>query len=240
MQKLHYQTGPVTVAGKEISSRNATTHGGTSEKLIVAGERREDFDALLEELLAEFAPATVHACGLVEDAAIARWLLWRKQRAYHAVESAIYEAEPDAAKWPLETHHRLALAERYRTASERALKRALTNLDSLRKESQRESDRRDRTMRWEAVHQLNCRRLELQEKRLEIAVKREARLGRTESAPPAKEDSPASASLLNECFQPVDGRIPSLRDLVEAPVRHRQASRLQRPYPLASVPAAGH
>jgi hypothetical protein len=37
MPKLHSQTGPVTAAGKEISSRNATTHGGTSEKLIVAG-----------------------------------------------------------------------------------------------------------------------------------------------------------------------------------------------------------
>ncbi|HEY3937059.1 MAG TPA: hypothetical protein VGL97_06495 [Bryobacteraceae bacterium] len=38
MPNLHPQTGPVTVAGKEISSRNATTNGGTSEKLIVAGE----------------------------------------------------------------------------------------------------------------------------------------------------------------------------------------------------------
>ena len=40
MEKLHAQTGPVTAAGKEISNSNATTHGGTSEKLIVAGERR--------------------------------------------------------------------------------------------------------------------------------------------------------------------------------------------------------
>jgi hypothetical protein len=240
MQKLHYQTGPVTVAGKEISSRNATTHGGTSEKLIVAGERREDFDALLNDLLAEFSPATARARTLVEDTALARWFLWRKQRAYNAVESAIYEAVSDAAKWPPETHHRLALAERYRTAAERALKRALTNLDSLRKESLREDDRRERAMRWEAAHQLNCRRLELQEKRHEIAVKREARLARAESTPPAKDDRPASASLLNECFQSADGCIPSFRNLVEAPVRHRQTSRLQRPYPLASVPAAGH
>jgi len=41
MAKLHSQTGPVTAAGKAISSCNATTHGGTSEKLIVPGERQE-------------------------------------------------------------------------------------------------------------------------------------------------------------------------------------------------------
>jgi len=50
MGNLHPQTGPVTDTGKEISSRNALTHGGTSEKLIVPGERQEDFDALLKEM----------------------------------------------------------------------------------------------------------------------------------------------------------------------------------------------
>ena len=39
MAKLYPQTGPVTDAGKETSSSNATTHGGTSEKLIVACHR---------------------------------------------------------------------------------------------------------------------------------------------------------------------------------------------------------
>ncbi len=75
MAKLHPQTGPVTAAGKEISSRNATTHGGTSEKLIVPGERREDFDALLHNLLEEYSPESPDARNLVEDAAIARWFL---------------------------------------------------------------------------------------------------------------------------------------------------------------------
>jgi hypothetical protein len=66
MAKLHPQTGPVTAAGKETSSRNATTHGGTSEKLIVAGECREDFDKLLNELLEEHSPETPEARNLVE------------------------------------------------------------------------------------------------------------------------------------------------------------------------------
>src|SRR5882757_1446166 len=133
MEKLHPQTGPVTAAGKEISSSNATTHGGTSEKLIVPGERREDFDALLHDLLTEYAPVTVQARNLVEDAALARWFVWRKQRAYNAVESALYTAQPAQELWTAEAYHQLALVDRYKTAAERALKRSLQNLDASRR-----------------------------------------------------------------------------------------------------------
>ena len=131
--KLHPQTGPVTAQGKEIVSQNATTHGGTSNKLIIAGERREDFDNLLTELLEEYAPATPQARSLVEDAALARWFLWRKQRAYNAVETALYAAQPAQELWPAEAYHQLALADRYKTAAERALKRTLQNLEALRR-----------------------------------------------------------------------------------------------------------
>jgi hypothetical protein len=67
MAKLHPQTGPVTEAGKEISSRNALSYGGTSEKLIVPGERQEDFDELLNNLIEEYSPETPDARNLVED-----------------------------------------------------------------------------------------------------------------------------------------------------------------------------
>jgi hypothetical protein len=141
MSKETMQTGPTSSAGKERCSQNATTHGGTSEKLIVAGERREDFEALLQDLLDEFSPATAHARGLVEDAAMARWFLWRKLRAYNAIETALYAAEPDEATWSAEGHQKLALADRYKTAAERALKRALNNIQVLRKNGQ--DDRRE-------------------------------------------------------------------------------------------------
>ena len=100
MGNLHRQTGPVTDAGKEISSRNALTHGGTSEKLIVPGERQEDFDTLLNSLLEEYSPETPDARNLVEDAALARWFLWRRQRAFNSVESALYAQQADPAAWP--------------------------------------------------------------------------------------------------------------------------------------------
>jgi hypothetical protein len=180
MEKFHYQTGPVTAAGKQTSSRNATTHGGTSEKLIIAGERPEDFDALLAELLAEYVPVTTHDCGLVEDAALARWFLWRKQRAYNAVETSAYAGEPNQEKWSPDVYHQLALADRYKTTAERALKRALNNLDALRKQSLQESDRFNRDRKWEAAHELNCRRVDLQERRQQLAEKHEARIAKKE------------------------------------------------------------
>jgi hypothetical protein len=128
MAKLYPQTGPATDTGKEISSRNATTHGGTSEKLIVPGERPEDFEALLRNMLDEYSPETPDARNLVEDAVLARWFLWRRQRAFNSVESALYTAQPDPALWPPEAFHKLALLDRYKTAAERSLKRVLQNL----------------------------------------------------------------------------------------------------------------
>jgi hypothetical protein len=133
MEKLHPQTGPVTDTGKEISSRNALTHGGTSEKLIVPGERQEDFDALLKEMLEEHSPETPGARHLVEDAALARWFLWRRQRAFNSVESALYAAQADPAAWPPEAFHKLALLDRYKTAAERSLTRVLQNLNGLQR-----------------------------------------------------------------------------------------------------------
>jgi hypothetical protein len=139
MAKLHLQTGPVTALGKEISSRNATTHGGTSEKLIVAGERREDFDTLLNNLVAEYSPETPDAHNLVEDAALARWFLWRRQRAFNSVESALYAAQAAPEQWPAEAFHKLALLDRYKTAAERSLKRVLQNLAALQRAKKQEA-----------------------------------------------------------------------------------------------------
>jgi hypothetical protein len=137
MAKLHPQTGPVTVEGKQTASRNATTHGGTSEQLIVPGERREDFDELLNDLLAEHSPSTPQACHLVEDMALARWLLWRKQRAVNIVESNLYKEQPAPEQWSPEAWHKLALLDRYKTAAERSLQRAIRNLQMHIREARR-------------------------------------------------------------------------------------------------------
>jgi len=99
MQPTHPQTGPTSATGKSRSSDNATTHGGTSQKLIVAGEQQSDFTNLLSGLLAEYSPETPSARLLVEDFAHAQWFLWRRIRAQNSAEHALYESQPDPALW---------------------------------------------------------------------------------------------------------------------------------------------
>ncbi|HEY6988696.1 MAG TPA: hypothetical protein VH369_09955, partial [Bryobacteraceae bacterium] len=94
---------------------------------------QEDFDALLKEMLEEYSPETPDARNLVEDAALARWFLWCRQRAFNSVESALYAAQADPAAWSPEDFHKLALLDRYKTAAERSLTRVLQNLKGCRR-----------------------------------------------------------------------------------------------------------
>ena len=70
-------TGPSTPAGKARSSANATQHGILSRHLILPGESRGEFDALLSQLLAEHKPVGTIEMAIVERMAIA---LWRQRR----------------------------------------------------------------------------------------------------------------------------------------------------------------
>jgi len=70
-------TGPRSSAGKEKSSRNSIRHGLTARAVLLAGESRERFDALLDTLEAELKPAPGVESLLVETMAIARWRQWR-------------------------------------------------------------------------------------------------------------------------------------------------------------------
>jgi hypothetical protein len=67
------QTGPTTTTGKLASSGNATIHNGCSERLIVEGERLEDFHALVASLVDHYQPTGAHELALVEDLAHGRW-----------------------------------------------------------------------------------------------------------------------------------------------------------------------
>lgn len=169
------QTGPTTPEGKSRSSDNATTHGGTSQKLIVTGERQEDFTNLFIGLLAEFAPETPSARLLVEDFAHAQWFLWRRIRAQNSAEHALYEAQPDPALWPDASFHALTNMERYRTTAERAFQRALRNLEHLRYAQLTESNRDQRQQNFETRLSLDRERTALQKERHALALARDAR-----------------------------------------------------------------
>jgi hypothetical protein len=156
-------------SGRERSSSNATLHGGTSAKLIVPGEDPAAFEALLNGLLDDYRPDTLQSRLFVEQAAIAHWFLWRRDRAYSAIETAVYESEPDESKWTTEHFKKLALADRYKTQAERALKRALNNIEAWQKTSQHAANRERRNAQWQAEHAIRERRVTLQEQKFRFA-----------------------------------------------------------------------
>jgi hypothetical protein len=162
------QTGPTTAAGQAVASLNATIHNGCSEKLIVEGERLEDFHSLVASLVDHYQPASTLERSLVEDLAHGRWVFWRRQRAFTNIESAVYAFQPNEGKWTEAEFKRIALADRYRTNAERSFNRALKNVEAFSKE-------RVKNFRWEATYDLAVRRLELARKKRELAVEKEAR-----------------------------------------------------------------
>jgi hypothetical protein len=185
---MHLQTGPTSPAGKSHSSDNATTHGGTSQKLIVAGERQDDFTNLFTGLLAEFNPETPSARALVEDFAHAQWFLWRRIRAQNSAEHALYEAQPDPALWPAASFHTLTNMERYRTAAERAFQRALRNLEHLQYAQLSQSNREQRQQNFETRLSLDRGRIALQKARHELAVVRDTRQAEAADARAAEKE----------------------------------------------------
>src|SRR5580698_10851566 len=162
MQPTHPQTGPTSLIGKYRSSDNATTHGGTSQKLIVAGEQQSDFTNLLSGLLAEYSPETPSARLLVEDFAHAQWFLWRRIRAQNSTEHALYEAQPDPALWPDSSFRSLTNMQRYCTTAERAFQRALRNLEHLQYAQLSKSNRELRQQNFETRLELDRERIALQ------------------------------------------------------------------------------
>ena len=122
-QETSGPTGPRTPEGKAISSANSLKHGLASGRLVIPGEDREDFEALLNDLVAEHAPATPTEEMLVQQMAQSWWLM---HRAIRIQNQAFMETWCDMKK--------LALFLRYQTTYERAFYRALNSLKKLQKE----------------------------------------------------------------------------------------------------------
>jgi hypothetical protein len=116
-------TGPRTPEGKAISSANSLKHGLACGRLIIPGEDRDDFEALLNDLVAEHAPATPTEEMLVQQMAQSWWLM---HRALRIQNQAFMETWCDMKK--------LALFLRYQTTYERAFYRALNSLKKLQKD----------------------------------------------------------------------------------------------------------
>jgi len=76
--------GAITPVGKYNSARNNTRHGILADVVLIKGESRERFTALVHSFFNEFHPKTPAEIALVEKAAVSQWRLMR----VWAVESA--------------------------------------------------------------------------------------------------------------------------------------------------------
>lgn len=85
-------TGPRTRLGKEVSSRNAMQHGVLSRSLVLPSESKEEFEALLAELMADLQPEGTIEQLLVERITVA---VWRQKRLAGAESAALQEAMCD-------------------------------------------------------------------------------------------------------------------------------------------------
>jgi hypothetical protein len=82
-------TGPRTTRGKARSRYNSQTHGIFSKAIVLEGERRSEYNALLTGLYDDYQPQGTSEKSLVEWLAT---LWWRRNRVLHAERAEIAKA----------------------------------------------------------------------------------------------------------------------------------------------------
>ena len=144
--------GPITAAGKLISSQNSTIHGLAAKTLVLTNESRDRFQALLQSYVDELQPQTQIEMDLIEQMTVSKW----RQRRLWGIESAMLDLVMDRQHKPLTEQFesvdeptRLAIAfesaaetgamalfHRYETAMRRSWDRALDRLQAMRSKSE--------------------------------------------------------------------------------------------------------
>src|SRR5712692_395857 len=143
--------GPATPEGRAISSRNSLRHGLTAKAVVLPGESQEEFQALLDDHVDQFQPATGVESSLVQTMAVARWRLNRiagietnifgNEIALHAehIDSQLTNMQPDDHLAWVFRHladcggKDLALILRYEGTLTRTYERAFKQLDQLQR-----------------------------------------------------------------------------------------------------------
>jgi hypothetical protein len=129
-------TGPHTPAGIENSKYNATRHGLTGKQVVIKGEDPALYDALRQQLLADYAPANQREAMLVEDIAQNYWRLLRARKLEAQVLEKFGELEclldPEAGK-------AFKTVTRYLNAIERSWRAGTRQLDALQNARRQEA-----------------------------------------------------------------------------------------------------
>ena len=156
-------TGPVTDAGKGISSQNRKIHGFTGRFGLMTGEDPKEFEALMTALIDEHQPTTVTEAILVEKMAQHFWTAQRATR----LQSSSFGKEDHSKQ--------LALYLRYQTTHDRAFHKCLSDLLKLRAERRKalESEKKseigfESQKRKEELHEARVRLLNAQAENKEM------------------------------------------------------------------------
>ncbi len=189
------QSGPITLSGKAISCLNHLTHGAASDSLFIAGEDPAEFDALLKDGFETHSPATEDDARLIGDFARARWLLTRRQLIHSTWEFELHRRISDPTQWTAEDMHKLNLFDRYQTQAERAFKRSLDNVRTIRQAAFNEQRRLD-------LLDLQRQRFQLQRERFEFTKEKQARIVAKQEARAAAKQQQAEHSNKKAQHQP--------------------------------------
>lgn len=120
-------SGPTSLEGKAISSRNALKHGLCSQKLILPNEDPAEFEEVKEKWLSGSMfeePLLIH---LAEQVAVAEWFHRRALREYNDARLHVHLLQPDFLNWTPDQIKLIERFQRYLTTRERAFNRAAAN-----------------------------------------------------------------------------------------------------------------
>src|SRR5258708_39904108 len=84
-------TGPRSEAGKQQSRYNALRHGLTAETVIAALEHKDDYQAFVAEIAADYQPRSAVETELVSRLAS---LLWRLRRSTR-IETGLFQIQAE-------------------------------------------------------------------------------------------------------------------------------------------------
>ena len=130
--------GPVSQTGKAIVSQNATKHGLCGAFHVLAWEEQQDYDNLLNGLMADEKPVGTAEVELVVKMAEHTWLAKRSLRMQEACFSMEETTDEQKARDEQAVGIRADLPDylRYHTTHDRAYQRASKELRERRKERQ--------------------------------------------------------------------------------------------------------
>ncbi|NBO24095.1 MAG: hypothetical protein EBU93_02520 [Chlamydiae bacterium] len=124
-------TGPKSLSGKAVASRNAQKHGILTKHLVIQNEDSQDLTSLVSEIMTSLLPE-----GKIEEILVEKIIssIWRLQRLIGAETALFKEKNWIGQEEPMHeaySSHAMASMSRYESCLERNFYKALHELQRL-------------------------------------------------------------------------------------------------------------